>query len=346
MQRRLILFVIAPALLAIAAFGAMQSRTPTAEAAISGPTGLQVFSIGPGAVRFDWNPGRENIWYCVNTAESFADLATGGPTWRNHGCWTTNTQMDVGGLRCGATYFWNVYAWNMTSNATSNFASFQTPPCPTAITPPTGLNATNPAAGVVRFDWDAGDNNIWYCVNTAETFADLATGGPTWRNHGCWNTNSRLDLSTLPCGRTIFWNVFAWNLVTNATSYAATAQTSPCSSIFTPPDDLAASNIDDDSAHLTWDAGLNNIWFCVNTAESEADLASGGPTWRNHGCWSTRESLDLTGLDDCTTYYWNVFAWNETKNGTSETASFTTAGCPQVTPTPTQTPAPTSTPVP
>lgn len=341
MHGRLLLLVIVPALLAIVALGATQSRAPTAEAAISAPTNLQVSSIGPGAVRFDWTAGSENVWYCVNTAQSLADLAAGGPSWRNHGCWTTESRLDVSGLGCGVTYFWNVYAWNPSTNATSASVSFQTPSCPSAITPPTGLNATNPAAGVVRFDWDAGQGNVWFCVNTAESFADLATGGPTWRNDGCWSTSSQLDVSTLPCGRSIFWNVYAWNEVSNATSDAAAAQTSSCSSVFSPPDDLEASNITANSAHLTWNAGAGNIWFCVNSAESEADLASGGPTWRNNGCWSTRDSLDLTGLGACKTYYWNVFAWNETRNGTSATATFTTTGCP----TPTPTPTPTSTPV-
>ena len=339
MQKRFTLLTIAPVLLALVALGAMQTQPKTAEAAISAPSGLSASSVGPGVIRFDWNAGNENIWFCVNTAYSFADLATGGPSWTNHGCWTTNTVLDVAGLACGTAIYWNVYAWNTTTAATSQSAAFQSPACSSLISAPTGLNTSKPSPGVVRFDWDPCQNNIWYCLNTAPSFAALATGGAGWQNHGCWTTQSRIDISTLPCDTTIYWNVFTWNYVTSATSDVATVQTDSCSSVFTPPDDLEASNIMRTSARLTWDAGLNNIWFCVNMAQSEADLGSGLNTWKNFGCWSTTESLNVTGLTCGTTYYWNVFAWNNVTNGTSQTANFTTADCAN----PTATPAPTAT---
>jgi hypothetical protein len=337
-----VVLLAAPVLLALVALGAMQAQPRTAEAAISAPSGLSASSIGPGVVRFDWNAGNENIWYCVNYAYSFADLATGGPTWRNAGCWTTNTVLDVGGIACGTTVYWNVYAWNTTTATTSQSAAVQTSACSSLIGPPTGLNATKPSPGVIRFDWNPGDNNIWYCLNAATSFADLATGGPSWHNYGCWTTTSQLTVSNLPCDSTIYWNVYAWNTVTGVTSEAATVQTDACSTVFSPPDDLEASNITKTSVRLTWDAGLNNVWFCVNKAESEEDLASGLDTWKNHGCWSTTESLNLSGLECETTYYWNVFAWNTVTNGTSQTASFTTSPCSNATatPVPTNTPAP------
>ena len=118
MERRLALLVIAPILLALVALGAMQTQPRTAEAAISAPSGLNASSVSPGVIRFDWNAGNENIWYCVNFAYSFADLATGGPTWRNAGCWTTSTALDVAGIACATTVYWNVYAWNTTTSAT------------------------------------------------------------------------------------------------------------------------------------------------------------------------------------------------------------------------------------
>jgi hypothetical protein len=340
MEKRLILLAVAPVLLAIVAFGAMQAQPRTAEAAISAPSGLNASAPSPGVIRFDWNAGNENIWYCVNYAYSFADLATGGPTWRNAGCWTTNTVLDVGGIACGTTVYWNVYAWNTTTSATSQSAAFQSPGCSSLISPPTDLSTSKPSPGTIRFDWDPGQNNIWYCLNVASSFADLATGGPSWFNAGCWTTSSQITLSNLPCDRTLYWNVFTWNNVTSATSDVATVQTDSCSSVFSPPDDLEASNITRTSVRLTWDAGLGNIWFCVNMAESEADLGSGLNTWKNFGCWSTTESLNVSGLDCETTYYWNVFAWNNVTNGTSATANFTTSPCSNPAPTPTPTTAP------
>lgn len=212
----------------LAAAGGGRQGSAEAAAAITPPTNLLAVQNGPTGVRFVWNRGEENIWFCVNTAESLFDLVVGGPTWQNHGCWTTQQGLDVFGLKCGTTYYWNVYAWNFTANATSSFSVIQTGDCSALIAPPTNLRAEALASGRVLLEWDPGAGNIWFCVNTARSFRDLAEGGATWRNHGCWSTSPLIVLSGLRCGTEYHWNVFAWNYWTNATSASSKFTTAAC----------------------------------------------------------------------------------------------------------------------
>ncbi len=103
-------------------------------------TGLIAYNASTTSVNFTWQPGMNNIWYCVNVARNYNDVY-GGPTWRNFGCWQTGTALQVTGLTCGTTYYWNVYTWNYTTNAQSAISSFTTLPCAPAITPATNLNS-------------------------------------------------------------------------------------------------------------------------------------------------------------------------------------------------------------
>jgi hypothetical protein len=191
------------------------------------PTGLTAYSTSTTGVVFSWQRGNSNSWFCVNVAQTLGDLLYGGPTWRNYGCWTTSTSLQVN-LNCGTTYYWNVFAWNDVTNGTSDPATYQTPACVSNITPPTNLKATPLSPSSERLSWDRGNQNYWFCVNTATSVNDILYGGPSWHNYGCWMTNTTLDLTGLPCNTTFYWNVYAWNNVSNTTSNYTTFTTQAC----------------------------------------------------------------------------------------------------------------------
>jgi hypothetical protein len=196
--------------------------------AITKPTGLTAVALSGSSLRVDWNPGNNNIWYCVDTARTLNDLLTVSNTWRNHGCWTTNSILDVTGLQCGTAYYVLVYAWNQTSNVKSDPIVAQTASCQSTISAPGGLSATVLNNGNVFFDWSAGQGNIWYCVDTAKSQSDLLNLSNTWRNHGCWNTNTELVVAGLECGETYYWLVYAWNNSANVKSNVSSVQTQAC----------------------------------------------------------------------------------------------------------------------
>jgi hypothetical protein len=201
-----------------------------APSAITKPTHLSAQALGDGTVALDWTPGASNRWYCVDIALSLSDLFNTQGTWRNYGCWTTNSALTVSGLSCSTQYYWLVYAWNDTSNVKSDPNAFQTSSCASTISAPTGLTATRLDSGGILFDWNAGAGDIWYCVDTARSSADLLGLTGTWRNHGCWNTDTQLVVSNLDCSQTYYWLVYAWNYVANTKSTVSTVQTQSCKS--------------------------------------------------------------------------------------------------------------------
>ena len=198
---------------------------------ISKPTDLNASNQSGGSVRFDWDAGQNNSWYCVDIARSLTDLFNTRNSWRNFGCWTTSTALTVDNLSCGTTYYWLVYAWNNTSNVKSDPEVHQTRSCGSTISPPTNLQATRLADGV-HFDWNGGNGNVWYCVDTAPTSDALLDVDPSrgWRNHGCWNTSSELTVRNLDCSTQYYWLVYAWNSVANTKSAVSTVTSQACKS--------------------------------------------------------------------------------------------------------------------
>ena len=95
------------------------------------PTGLNVIFTTTSKARLDWTPGKDNRWFCVDTARSRSDLLNLAGTWRNHVCWTTSDQVTITGLRCETLYYWRVYSWNRLTNAHSDIATFTTDDCDT-----------------------------------------------------------------------------------------------------------------------------------------------------------------------------------------------------------------------
>jgi hypothetical protein len=106
-----------------------QVTTFPCASAISAPTNLQVVFETMTTARLDWTPGKDNIWYCVDTARSHSDLLSFRGTWRNHACFTTASQVTIGGLTCDTLYYWRVFAWNTITGIHSNVATFHTDDC-------------------------------------------------------------------------------------------------------------------------------------------------------------------------------------------------------------------------
>jgi hypothetical protein len=108
-------------------------RTFSCASAISAPTNLRVEFATKTAARLDWTPGKDNHWFCVDTARSTSDLLNLTGSWRNHACWTTSSQVTITGLKCGTVYYWQVYAWNRITNVHSNLTFFVTDSCDTSM---------------------------------------------------------------------------------------------------------------------------------------------------------------------------------------------------------------------
>ena len=240
-------------LVALALFGG----APAQAASFAPPTSLQSAATSANSVRFQWVPGVNNNWYCVDTATSAADLISFKGSWRNHGCGTNQTSLDVANVACGTTYHWRVYAWNYETGGHSYVSTVQTPSC--NIGAPTGLRVNRLDEDSVRLSWNPGTHDRWYCVDVARSLHDLKNFGPTWHNYACWTTANSIVLDNVDCGVTYHWLVFAWNEYTNTKSAPSAFTLGNCSAEAPIEDiDVDASSADPPRYTLTIVAGLPN----------------------------------------------------------------------------------------
>ncbi len=314
----------------------------SAQTTFSAPTNPRTFNLGPGVVRFQWDRGDDNVWFCVDTAFTASDLVNLTGSWHNWGCGTTGTTIDAFGIRCDTPHYWRVYARGVFASGYSTIATFVSGGC--GFSPPSDIQATPLAPEIMRFSWDRGGDNQFFCVDTAFTLEDLVGLSGSWHNWGCGTTGTAIDAWGIRCGTEHFWRVWARGTVSSGYSPTGTFTSPACP--FSPPTNLLSEALSPSSILFAWSPGINNIFFCVDTAKSLSDLTSVTGTFANHGCGTTDTFLIVTGLECGTTYYWRVWAQGWWIAGASAAAQATTKACATPTPTATPTSTPTVTPTP
>jgi hypothetical protein len=319
-MRKYYAFVGLAVLVVIGLFGASIVSAAPAGAA----TGLRVTQEGcTGGLanaRLSWTPsgkGDQRVDLSA-TNNGFASGYSSGTTGSSGGV------MVFTQLKPGTTYYARVVTQTGSGPISSDTVQFTASCTVTAFTAPNSLQAANSDSGQVRFLWNPGQNNKWFCIDTARNVADLMGLKGTWRNY-CRTDANNLTVSGLHCGATYVWAVYAWNGGLNAKSAPSTIQTPPC--VIGKPTNLDFRQTGNDSVRLSWRAGENNRWYCVDVAESEKDLKNFGSTWENFGCWQPKTSLDLVKVECGKVYYFNVYAWNEDVNARSANSSFQLKEC-------------------
>jgi hypothetical protein len=235
----------------------------------SPPSNLQAAAISATAARFQWVPGRENRYFCLDFARSAADLLNRQNSWRNSGCGTTGNSHVVTNLACSTTYYTRV--WTPAGGGLySPLRTVTTQSCASAISPPTNLAVVFETKTTARLDWEPGKDNRWFCVDTARSQADLTGLKGSWRNHGCWTTSSQLTVTGLSCESMYYWRVYAWNSITNAHSAVSTFRTDDCDSdlVKAPIEDVDVDKVGADY-HVSIVVGKENV--CQSFASYEAE---------------------------------------------------------------------------
>jgi hypothetical protein len=177
------------------------------------PKNPKATAISSTSLKFEWERGLDNAWFCVDAAKSQSDLVNFTGTWKNYGCGTTATVVDVQGLECGTTYYWRVFAQGVTGAGHSQIVTSSTPAC-VNFTVPHDLDTSDVTQTGVMLEWERGANNVWFCVDMAESQSDLLNFTGTWKNFGCGQTSTGLQLpaATLECDTTYYWRVFTQGL--------------------------------------------------------------------------------------------------------------------------------------
>ncbi|MCB9895767.1 MAG: N-acetylmuramoyl-L-alanine amidase [Planctomycetes bacterium] len=192
------------------------------------PGSLTANVVNSTDVDFAWNYSAWADGYYVDIAESAADLSSATGTFQNVSVGRTNSHTWTG-LTPGQTYYWRVYAYNQAGGnhgyptPTSFTMGSGTPPAA-----PTGLSATVLSNTSVRFTWNASAGVDGYCVDIAESSADLLAGtsGATFQNMSVGPTATSLDWTGLTPGTTYFWRVYAYNTAGGAHGYPTPASVS------------------------------------------------------------------------------------------------------------------------
>ena len=302
---------------------AISFATGNCAGSFSPPHNLRDSELSGGGVRFGWDAGANNYWYCLDVAMSEADLIGLRGSWRNYGCGTTATSLDITGLPCGQRLYWRVWA---VGPGTSGHSAVETVTIETCdFRAPTNLRSEALSPTSIRFRFDRGVDNTWFCVDTATSEADLLAFTGSYRPHGCGTTGTTIDGTGLTCNTRYYWRVFAQGERSSGHSAVATVDTPACG--FTPPHTLTTEGVGKTDVNFDWERGVDNLSFCVDTAQTQDDLLFFTGTWENFGCGTTSTALGVTGLTCNTTYYWRVYAVGSTVSGHSVIAQFTTDAC-------------------
>ena len=290
------------------------------------PTNLRVFTLSPSILRFQWDPGSDNFWFCVDTAFSAVELFTMTGSWANWGCGTTAPAIEARGIRCGTLHYARVYAAGPGVGGYTAPVSFYSGECGFGV--PSNLQTTPLAPNAMRFSWSRGGDNQWFCIDTAFTSEDLVGFRGSFANWGCGTTATVLDIVGLQCGTLHYWRVYARGTVSDGHSATSTFTMPACAAAtFTPPSNLQAIPLANTAMRFSWTAGSDNLWFCIDTALSSQDLNTFSGSWKNYSCGMTTTTIDISGLTCNTNYFWRVYARGTTVAGYSSEAQARTTAC-------------------
>ena len=256
----------------------------------------------------DWgtSTNANSYEYCYDTSNDEACY-----DWISTG---TNTMVALSDLDYSTTYYWQVRAINTDGTAYANgneisYWSFTTRAIPQ---PPEAFNKVSPGNGStdqefnLTLDWGTSTyaTSYEYCFDTSN---DNACSN--WTSTG---STSSVDISDLSSSTTYYWQVRAKN--NDGTIYANGAETNYWN-FTTKTATQAPGSFDklnptdgyisfDDSIQLDWEssAGATNYEYCYDLTD---DLTCS--VWVSCGLNSY---VELSGLDDNTTYYWQVRAKN------------------------------------
>ena len=204
-------------------------------------------------------------------------------------------------LSPSTSYSWGVIANNTAGQtaATGNYRTFTTAAAPGAFVKTAPANGATAVAmngsNQVTLTWNAASNAIHYWLRCT-----TASGSDNFTNIG----NVTSYLFTAAHNTTYYWQIIAqsnggqsgwgaeWTFTTEMESPGAFNKTAPTNNATLQPKTVT----------LTWGTSTN-----AQTYYYRYSTTSGGGTWASNG---SSTSKVITGLTPKATYYWHVYATN------------------------------------
>ena len=241
------------------------------------PTTLSVSNLSATGATFNWGGTTGVAGY-----EYVVDQSAGNPTVA--GTPTPNTSGFAAGLNCDQVYFLHVRTNCGTALSSWVTTSFTTL-CPT----PTGLAASNVSTSGADINWNSNA-----CVSGYEYVLDQSSANPS--GPGLAITGTNYTASALTSSVTYYFHLRA-QCGTSFSQWVTINFTPLCAA----PNNLLASNINSNSADLSWGAvpGAAGYQYVVNQSAAS-------PTAGTAGTATTTPAFPATGLASNTTYYLHV----------------------------------------
>ncbi len=194
-----------------------------------------------------------------------------------------------------------------------------------AFSPPSGLTVSVSGTSAT-FNWTAGSDNAWYCVDTAFNSTDLVTFSGSWTNWGCGTTVTMLTVVNLQCNALHYARVYAIGASGSGYSNIVNFATAPCPQ--SPPVAFFPQLLGPTAVIFSWYPGAADASYCVDTASNVNDLVKLTGSWANHGCGTTDTSLMVDGLPCGQPQVYRVYAWTALGSSYSAIQTFTMPACP------------------
>jgi hypothetical protein len=245
------------------------------------------------------------------------------------------TTYDPGTMNYLTTYYWKIVAWDnhgaSTQGSLWDFTTIQEPNEP-PYTPsdPTPANGATNVDVTVMMSWTGGDPNPGDTV-TYDVYFGTTTSPPQVTSNQSATT---YDPGTLAYTTTYYWKIVAWDnhgLSTPGALWHFTTKAEPNNPPYTPDDPTpadGAANVSIDTA-LSWTGGDPDAGDTV-TYDVYFGITSPPPKLASN---ISGTSYQPTTLEQNTTYYWKIVAWDS--HGASTTGAmwlFTTETLGDVTP--------------
>jgi len=222
-------------------FWLISETLPFAAGCVSGETtnghatSLQISTqqcLSDGSVRslFVWTPsGHGPQWLDVSlTDNDFASgFAAAGPLG------SSTSSFDWSGLTPASTHFARVNTLTPSGWRPSATVGFTTSACALVqFTPPQNPRARAVSTTALRFQWEKGNDNYYFCVDTALSLGDLLSFQGSWANHACGAFLTSAAVSGFQCGTLYYWRVWALGFTGSGHSPVVTVTTPGCAAVF------------------------------------------------------------------------------------------------------------------
>ncbi|TCO69050.1 fibronectin type III domain-containing protein [Marinisporobacter balticus] len=286
------------------------------------------------------------VYSTTNSINSVADIETSanGIVAKD---WTANiTSATVTGLNENTTYYFNVLVKDEAGNIAAYTAASKATLLSADTTEPTvgnggTITASNETANSVDVSWTAGsddrtaEGNLSYKVVYATTdninsVADIETSanGTVAKD---WTANiNNFQVTGLTENTTYYFNVLVKDEAGNIAVYTVASKATVLSADATAPTvgnsgTITASNETVNSVDVSWTAGNDNrtaegnlsykvVYATTDNINSVADIETSGNGTVAKNWTANITSATVTGLNENTTYYFNVLVKDEAGN--------------------------------